>query len=384
MYNSLSAIFMDYYKILGVEKSASQEDIKKAYRKLAHKHHPDKPGGDEKKFKEINEAYQILSNPQKKAQYDRFGRIFTGDGGFNYGEGNPFGGAQGGPFGFDFDINSFGDLSGNGDLGDIFDAFFEGLGIKDKRRTYRRGSDIELIQEITLEEAFGGVEKKIKYKANIKCGKCVGQGYDSKSGLSVCSVCGGRGEIKETRSTFFGNFSQVKSCASCLGTGQIPNKICGDCKGKGFIGGEKEAALKILPGIADNQIIKIKSGGNAGERGAEEGDLFIVVKIKPNQIFSRHGDDLVVNKKIKLADLLLNLIDEEKEIEIPKISGGIKKIKIPENFDLTRLLKISGEGMPHFNRSGRGDLLVKFSVEVPRRASAKIKKLIEELKKELE
>jgi len=200
----------DYYKILGIHKGASEEDVKKAFRKLAHKYHPDK-GGDEKKFKEINEAYQVLSNKEKRAQYDQFGQVFSGGGSAGQGGfgGWPFGGAQSGPFGevrFDFDS---GDL---GDLGDIFDVFFEGLGIRQKRRTYQRGADIQIIQEITMEEAFRGTQKNLSYQVSVSCQKCGGLGHDTKAGFNKCETCGGQGEIKETRQSFFGNFVQMKVC----------------------------------------------------------------------------------------------------------------------------------------------------------------------------
>jgi len=379
---------VDYYKILDVSKSASQEDIKKAYRKLAHKYHPDKPGGDEKKFKELNEAYQILSDPKKKAQYDKFGKVFEGQqsrgnnsgpfGDFDFGGQNPFGGAQGGPFGFDF--NQF---SGEGDFGDIFDVFFEGLGMKDKRRTYKHGSDMQLMQEITLEEAFNGVEKKVKFKVGIKCNKCTGLGHDPKSGFTTCSVCNGRGEIKETKNTFFGSFTQVKSCSSCYGLGQIPNKVCENCKGSGVINGEKEMAVKILPGVMDGQIIKIIGAGEAGERGAADGDLFIIIKVKSHGLFLRDGNNLIIQKEINLIELILSLIDRNKKIEIPSISGKKIGFNIPDDFDLTQMLKISGEGMPHFNKSSRGDLFVKFKIKTPSKINSKIKGLLEELGKEV-
>src|SRR3989339_77892 len=240
----------DYYKILGVEKNASDDDIKKAYRKLAHQHHPDKKGGDEKKFKEINEAYQTLSNREKRAQYDRFGNAAHG------GAGGPggFGGFSQGGFGFDFQGGDF------GDLGDIFEAFFDGMGGQ-KRRTYAHGSDMEMTQDITLEEAYAGVEKTISYKVNVRCASCNGLGHDVKATFSQCKKCDGRGEVRETRSTFFGNFAQVKTCAECHGIGQVPDKRCAGCSGSGVVRGEKKIAVKILPGIADGQIIKMVGGG---------------------------------------------------------------------------------------------------------------------------
>ncbi len=366
----------DYYKILGVSRGASEEEIKKAYRKLAQKYHPDKAGGDEKRFKEINEAYQVLSNSEKKAQYDKFGRVFDASAGSA--QGGPFGGfgfdfSQGGPTGWNFDTSSSGDFS---DLNDIFDAFFEGMGVKEKRRTYRRGSDIEIIQEIFLEEAFRGIEKIIKYKVDVKCQKCQGLGHDPKAGLNQCSVCGGRGEIKEARNTFFGTFSQVKTCANCHGIGQVPNKICDTCKGLGKIRGEREIAVKILAGVNDNQLIKIKGAGEAGERGAEDGDLFISIRIKPHLLFAREGDNLIIHKKIRLIDLLFGLTEGEK-IEVDSISGKKIKIDIPLDFDFNQLLRVAGEGMPHFNRYGRGDLLIKFEIKSSKKLGSKAQKLLE-------
>ncbi len=380
----------DYYKILGINKGASEEEVKKAFRRLAHKYHPDK-GGDEKKFKEINEAYQVLSNKEKRAQYDRFGRVFDGA---NSGAGasgfDPFGGAQGWPFG-DVQGSPFGEIkfdfdSDFGDLGDIFGAFFEGLGVKQKHRTYRRGADIQIVQEITLEEAFRGTQKNINYRVAVRCSKCGGIGHDPKAGFNQCGICGGQGEIKETRQSFFGNFVQVKPCQQCFGTGQIPKKICEICKGSGRLSGEHSVSVEIHPGVSDGQIIKIKSAGEAGERGSGEGDLYVRVKIKPHPIFERREDDLLVKKEVNLIDLLLG-----NKIEVPIISGNKINVEIPADFDLKGNLKIYGEGMPHFNALpygrqgfGRGNLIVEFSIKTPKKLNDKIKKLLEELKKEFE
>ncbi len=369
----------DYYKILGVSRDASEDEIKKAFRKLAHQYHPDKKGGDEKRFKEINEAYQILSNREKKAQYDKFGRVFDGQqgfGGFSAGGGSSSGWDFGQGFG-GFDFNDF------GDMGDIFEAFFDGMGIRQKRKTYKRGSDIEIVQEITLEESFRGVEKQIKYKTDVKCQRCGGIGHDPKAGTNKCEICDGKGEIKETRNTFFGSFSQIKTCAKCHGIGEIPNKICEVCKGTGRVKGEKEIMLKILSGISDGQMIKVNGGGESGERGAEDGDLFIRVRVKPHDVFQRKGDDLIIKKEISLLDLLLISADNKK-LEVRTISGRNINIEIPPDFDLSKPLKVSGEGMPHFNRFGKGDLYIEFKVKTPRKINSKIKKLLDDLKKELD
>jgi molecular chaperone DnaJ len=368
---------MDYYKILGINKDASEDEVKKAFRKLAHKYHPDK-GGDEKKFKEINEAYQVLSNKDKRAQYDRFGRVFEGASGGPQGfdfSGWPFG-SKTGPFGevkFDFDGGDF------GDLGDIFDAFFEGLGVKQKRRTYQRGGDIQIIQEISLEEAFRGLEKEINFQTFVHCEKCGGIGHDPKAGFNQCEVCGGRGEIREARKSFFGDFVQVKACDKCFGAGKIPKKICDACQGSGRVKGSRSIKVQIRPGVQDGQIIKIKSAGEAGERGTAEGDLYVRIRIKPHPVFVRQQDDLTVKKEIRLIDLLL-----EKKMEIPTISGNRLKIQIPADFDIKNNLRVPGEGMPRFSGFGRGDLLIEFKIKTPKKLSPKAKKLLEELDKEFD
>lgn len=349
----------DYYKILGLEKSASEEDVKKAYRKLAHQYHPDKTGGNADRFKEINEAYQILSSKEKRAQYDRFGGS------------SPFGNVE---FGFGFDPSNLEDMSG---ISDIFDAVFEGMGMR-KRKSYRRGSDLEVIQELTLEEAFRGTEKKIKAKVYGTCGDCRGLGYFADAGTTECSTCSGRGEIKESRSTFFGSFSQVKTCPKCFGSGQLPNKACSQCKGAGRVMKEKELKIEIAPGVSDEQLIKLPKAGEAGERGAEAGDLYIRIKIAPHSIFERRGEDLFVKKEINLLDVLLGL-----KIEIPTINGGKIYVELSPNASLKEKFKVSGEGMTRFGGFGRGDLYIDWEIKTPKKLNSKAKKIIDELRGEL-
>ena len=367
---------MDYYHILGINKGASEEDVKKAFRRLAHKYHPDKKGGDEKKFKEINEAYSVLSDNKKREQYDKYGKVFEGAGPQWSGQG-PFGGfsAESG-FGFGFDPSSF---SGEADLSDVFEAFFEGMGVRQKRRTYERGGDVEIIQEISLEEAFKGVEKEIKYKILVACEKCVGKGYDQKAGFDKCSVCGGRGEIKETRKSFFGSFTQVRQCKECAGAGQISKSPCSQCHGTGRISGERQVKIKILSGIHDGQLITMKGAGEAGQRGTETGDLYVRVKIKPHHIFHREGNDLIIRKDVKLIDILLG-----KKIEIPIISGHKLHIEIPTDFDIRQNVIIANEGMPVFGAYGRGNLIVELKIKTPKKISAKAKKALEDIEKEIE
>lgn len=359
----------NYYQILGVTKSASDEDIKKAYRKLAHKYHPDKSGGDEAKFKELSEAYQVLSDKSKRSNYDRFGTAEPfGAQGSGWGVGqNPFGGFAGGQ-GFDFSFQDAGDMS------EMFESFFEEMGVKPRRRTYERGSDLELLQEITLEEAFRGAARSVKVRTSLTCSECKGKGGDQSAGSKTCDSCAGKGEIREKRQTFFGSFSQVKPCGQCRGSGNVPNKVCKNCKGAGRIGGDRTIQVDILPGVQDNQIIKVKGAGEAGELGTLTGDLYVRIRIVPHSVFEQKGDDLIVRKEIKIMDLLLG-----KKIEVPTISGGKMDFEIPANFNLKEDLRIGSEGMPRFGSFGRGDLLVNFIVKAPRKLDSKAKKLLEEL-----
>ena len=370
----------DYYKILGVNRNASEEEIKKAYRRLAHQYHPDKTGGDEKKFKEINEAYQILSNKEKRTQYDRFGQVFSAGGGPAYGGG----GTPGWDFGFGQDgIRWDAGFGGEGfDFGDLFESIFEQFGGGRRRQTYTHGSDIEMVHEITLEEAFRGVKRKIKLKTYAVCPACNGLGYDKTKGTKSCATCQGKGEIREQKKTFFGNFSQIKNCPACYGRGEVPNKLCDACRGNGRIMDEREVLIEIAPGIEDGQVIKIKNSGEAGERGGASGDLYILIKIKPHFIFQRKKTDLFVMKDIRITDALLG-----KKIAQEDISGEKFYFIIPAGFDFREKLKVPGRGMPRFGalvgELGRGDLYITLNLKIPKHLSAKAKKLLEDLDKEL-
>ena len=368
----------DFYKILGVSKDATDADIKSAYRKLAHKYHPDKSGGDEKMFKKINEAYQVLSNRDKRSQYDRFGKAFDGTGGAPGGAGFDWSGFSGkaGPgsaweFGFDM-----GGMEGE-NLGDVFDAFFEGIGVKRKRRAYERGSDLELIHEVTLEEVFHGATKKIKFKTFITCGTCSGLGHFPKDGFTECTACDGRGEIQESRRSFFGNFAQVKTCVKCLGLGKIPNKICAKCSGMGRMNSDREIEIAIAPGVSDGQLIKVPGAGESGPRGAAAGDLYLRIRVKQHTLFRREGDDLIVRHEEQLADLLLH-----RKISVKTISGNVASVEIPSGYRFGDRLTVSGEGMPRLGGIGKGKLVVELDVKAPKKISDRAKKLLEELKDE--
>jgi len=369
----------DYYHILGIAKGASDEEVKKAYRKLAHQYHPDRPGGNEAKFKEINEAYQILSDKAKRGHYDRFGSAEP-----NFGAGaGPWGGnaagagggfSGGNPFeGFGFDPGQF---SSVGDFSDIMDSIFEGMGVHPRRKTYDHGSDIETQVEITLEEAFRGVPKALRVRTLVTCETCKGKGAEVGSGFEKCTVCDGRGEVREQRQTFFGAFSQVRACEKCHGAGEVPKKACSVCRGAGRMASAHDIRIEILAGIEDGQLIKVKGMGEAGERGAAAGDLYVRVRVARHPFFTRQGNDLVVRHELNVLDLLTG-----RHIEVPTIEGKKITVEIPAGFNLKDHLRIPHEGMPRFGAghamfaSNRGDLLVDFIIKAPK-PSSKLKKIL--------
>lgn len=351
----------DYYKVLGVERGASEEEIKKAYRKLAHQHHPDKTGGDDQEFKKINEAYQVLGNKEKRGFYDR------------YGTAEPFGAhGQGGHDPFQ-GANPFGDF---GDIGEIFEEFFGGG--RRKKTSAARGSTIQTVQEITLEDAFRGVKKEVRFATLVECARCGGVGYDAQKGFTSCAKCGGKGEVQESHRTFFGNFSRVHTCAECQGAGKIPNAKCGACSGQGRVRGERSVKFEIMPGIADGQVINVKGMGEAGERGGASGDLYVVVKITPHRIFRRVGDDLHVTQEVRLTDLIAR-----NPMKVPLVEGGTTEAEVPAGFNVREPFRVKGKGMPHIGSYGRGDLVIDFEIRLPKKISGKAKKLLEELEGEL-
>lgn len=362
----------DYYKILGVPKNAPEEDIKKAYRKLAHQHHPDKKGGNAEEFKAINEAYQVLSNKEKRAQYDKFGRVFDGSTGPQQGGPNPFGG-----FGFDvnFDPGMFEGMEGS----DIFEAFFEGMGIKNRRRTYERGADLEFSVSVTLEEAFAGVAKTIPTSRYAACTDCAGMGHDPKAGTAQCATCSGQGEVRETRRGFFGNSVHVRQCATCMGTGTIPNKKCAGCFGTGRIKAKADISFTVMAGIEDGQIIKISGAGDKGARGAEAGDAYVRIQVEKHRAFERRGPDLITKKEVSAIDILMN-----KKLDVTGIGGGTYSLDIPEGASASDAVRVPGAGMPRLGSKSRGDLYVKLVITKPKKLSAKAKGLLEDLKREME
>ncbi|MDO8557641.1 MAG: molecular chaperone DnaJ [bacterium] len=356
----------DYYNILGVSKDASDDDIKKAYRRLAHQHHPDKTGGNEKKFKEINEAYQVLSDGQKRAQYDQFGTAFQG------------GGAQGG-----FDFSDFMNGAGGGgvDLGSIFgDMFGGGFSSRTRRdrRQGERGHDIAIDVEITLSDAFTGAERTFELKRMSRCAHCTGTGAEPGTPIKTCATCSGSGYVRETRQIFFGSFATESVCPHCKGEGKVPEKACKDCHGQGRIPLIKPVTLHVPAGIRDGEVIKLESEGESGLYGRHSGDLYATIHVRAHEHFRRQEDDIHYTLRIPLVEAVLG---EDTKI-VPTIDGKTK-IRIPSGIDSGTVLKLREKGMPRLRARGRGDMLIKVEVETPKRLSRRAKELLEELRKEL-
>ncbi len=279
----------DYYNILGVNRDADKEEIKKAYRKKAHQYHPDR-GGDAEKFKEVSEAYQVLSDDQKRAQYDRFGSTFEGAGGQGAGGGgfNPFGGAQGGqgdPFGGQGGVEF--------DLGDIFEEFFGGGA---QRRREEGGRDIEVAMEISLADAYMGVKKDISFETQIPCDKCGGKQNEPGSKMQTCNVCRGVGKVKQQQKTFFGVFNNIQLCHECRGKGNIPEKNCTKCYGEGRIKGKRDVSVNIPAGVNEGSTIRVDGAGEAGTQG-KTGDLYVTIKLKKPRRLSKKAKELLQQLK---------------------------------------------------------------------------------------
>jgi len=368
----------DYYDILGVSRSASPEEIKKAFYKLAHKHHPDK-GGNPEKFKEISEAYQVLSNKEKRAQYDKFGRVFEGAGA----------GSQQGFPGFEWQSSDFQSpfgFSGDINLGDIFSDFFKGAASTRKRKsTYQnKGRDVEVNLEIDLEEAAFGARKNISFKTYLACDHCNGKGYEPNSKLKECSNCKGEGVIRELRRTFLGEFTQIIECPKCKGRGKMPEKPCKICGGDGRYYGNKEIKVDIPIGIRDGETIRIRKEGESGVLGGISGDLYLRIIIKRHLIFERKGDDLHTTIYITFTEAVLG---SKKEVNVLNSLGDKGKkifLKIPSGIESGEIFRVRGKGIKHFDAPGQGDLYVKVKIKTPKKISSQARKLLEKLQKEIE
>lgn len=359
----------DYYEELGVSKTATQDEIKKAYRKLAHKHHPDKGGSDAEKFKAVNEAYQVLSNEEKRGQYDQYGQTFEdaqrNGGGFGGQGGNPFGAG-----GFDFS----GFANGGGvdfDLGDIFGDIFGSQRSRQARR--ERGIDLEMPLTINFEEAVFGVEKSITLEKKDACRTCEGSGAKPGTKVVTCSVCHGQGQIRTTRQTVFGNVASSTTCDNCDGSGQVPEDPCDTCHGRGILRQEKTIGVKIPAGIDDGQRIAIRGEGELGYRGSKPGDLYLSIRVKPHKEFKRQGYDLYKDLPVSFTQATLGT-----KIKLETLDGEIE-LKIPSGTQPGKVLRVSGKGVPQINSSRRGDLFITARVVIPNKLSKQETGLIKKL-----
>ncbi len=361
---------VDYYEVLGVSKTATPDEIKKAFHKLAHKYHPDK-GGDEKKFKEINEAYQVLSDAKKRAQYDQFGRTFDGAGGgpggeygFEWAWGNR---PQGGGEEYEFDFSN---------LGDIFEDFFSGGGSRPSKKDTRRGRDIQVDIEIDLERVLKSSPQIITLQKQITCQRCQGSGGEQGTKIRECASCKGVGQVHHVKKTFLGSYTALSTCPECKGEGTIPEKPCIVCHGDGRVKGTEQIEVTIPAGVDSNQVIRVDGKGDAGKRGGKPGNLFVRLLIKPHPAFERRGDDLYAKTDISFAQAALG-----DEIEIETLEKTKLLLTVPAGTESGKVLRISGKGISHFNGYGRGNLYVILNIHTPKKISREQKKLLEELKK---
>lgn len=357
----------DYYEVLGVAKGASPDEIKKAFRRLAVQYHPDKEGGDETKFKEINEAYEVLKDPSKRQRYDQFGHAGVGGaagGGNPFGGGSPFGGGGGQNVHFDF-----GDLG----LGDIFENFFGGGNARQRRPS--RGRDLEIRIEISFEEAVFGTEADLKLDIEDICQHCNGKTAEPGYDLKACDTCKGTGQVVNVTRTIFGNIQQASLCPTCKGTGKIPEKPCSVCKGKGTQRRSQTIKLKVPAGIDDGATIRLREHGEAIANGPK-GDLYVHVRVKPHKQFTREGDLILSEEHISMVDAALGT-----EIDVQTVDGPMR-MKIPAGTQSGTDFKLSGHGVPHLRGTTRGSHIVTVVVDTPTKLTKRQKELLESFNEE--
>jgi molecular chaperone DnaJ len=352
----------NYYDILGIKKDASDDEVKKAFRKLAHKYHPDKKEGDEKKFKEASEAYAVLSDKKKRSEYDTYGKAFAGSQGSS-----GFGG---------FDYSNFaqgfsqGDFQGaEFDFGDIFSEIFTG----GRSNRIKRGRDISIDIELSFRDSIFGVERRVLITKTSLCDKCDGSGAKKGTDLETCVACNGNGQVKETRKSFLGTFTSVRECPACQGKGKVPKDKCTECRGEGLNKKEEEIKISIPAGISDGEMIRMPERGEA-VIGGVAGDLYIKIHVNQDSEFKRDGNNITKDLPIKLTDALLGT-----EYDIPTLEGNIK-LKIPAGISHGEILRIKGRGVPF--DSTRGDLLIKIKINFPQKLSRSAKSSIEDLREE--
>ena len=355
----------DYYEVLGVQKNATDEELKKAYRQLAKKYHPDANPNNkeeaEKKFKEVNEAYEVLSDKQKRSMYDQFGHSgpngyssdFSGFSGFDGFSG--FGGGNGG-----FDV----------DLGDIFSSFFGGSTRSQRQNGPVRGRDLRVRIEIAFEEAAFGITKEITINRDEQCDTCHGSGCKPGTTTETCKVCNGSGQVKSVQNTILGSFSSVRTCEHCGGSGKIISNPCVDCKGRGTVRKQRKIKVNIPAGIDKGQIISLRGEGEPGLRGGGPGDLYITVSVKPHSVFTRKGDSLFCNVHISFAQAALGAI-----IDVPTLSG-VEQYDLAEGTQTGSIFTLKGKGIKNINGRGTGDLYFTVIVDVPKKLNSEQRDLL--------
>ena len=357
----------DYYETLGVSRNASQDEIKKAYRQMALKYHPDRNPGNkesEEKFKEAAEAYEVLGDPEKRQRYNQFGH--EGMRGTNYREFH--------------DINdifsAFSDIFGSSFGGGIFDEVF-GASTRSRRASRAQhgipGSDLKVKLQLTLEEIATGVEKKIKVRKQKKCDVCNGTGAKPATGSSTCPQCNGSGELRQVSRSMFGQFVNITTCPTCGGEGRIVREPCSNCRGEGRLPGETTIKVNVPAGVSEGNYIPLHEQGNAGQRGGPPGDLIVLIEEEPHQYFSRSGDDIIYDLNISFPMAALG-----GEIEIPTLAGKAK-LMIDPGTPAGRMLRMRERGIPHLNNYGRGDQLVRINIWVPTKVTVKEKELLKQL-----
>ncbi len=354
----------DYYEVLGVDRNASKEDLKKAYRKLAMQYHPDRNPDDksaEEKFKEAAEAYEVLNDDEKKANYDRYGHDGV-RGGF---------GSQG--FNNVNDIFShFSDIFGGSSM---FDDFFGGQQRSRGRRrsTGTPGSDLRVTLKLTLEEIAAGVSKKIKIKKFVRCSQCNGNGAEAGSSTKTCPVCQGTGEIKQVSRSVFGQFVNITTCNNCNGEGTVVDTPCKKCSGDGRVQDEVTIKIDVPGGVHEGSYMTMRGEGNVGKRGGSPGDIIVIFQETPHEYFVREGDDIVYDLFITYPDAVLGA-----EVDVPTLTGKAR-LKIDAGTQPGKLLKMRDKGIKHLNQSGNGDQIVRINISVPKKISSKEKELLKQL-----
>lgn len=354
----MSTTKRDYYEILGVQKGVGQEEIKKAYRQMAMKYHPDRNPGNkdaEERFKEAAEAYEVLTDPGKRERYDRYGHegLRGGTPGFD---------------GFDFDLSdalrTF--MGGFGGLGDFF-------GGQQRSSGPEHGSDLQIQMDLTLQEIATGVDKKVKIRRLVRCDQCGGSGAHSPGAIKTCSICHGTGQVRQISRSFIGQFVNISPCRACAGEGKVITDPCGTCNGTGRKKGEKVIEIQIPAGVSTGNYITLREEGDVGPKGGPSGDVFVLIREKQDEVFERHGDDILYNLSIGITQAVLG-----DEVEVPTLTGKAK-LYIDSGTQPGKILRMKGKGIQHLHGGGRGDQLVRVSVWIPPKLSKHTRQLFEEL-----